>query len=105
MIKKIRYGKKEFIKTFIGIVLILFVVRLIFPSLTHDKFVNTRASQPAVAQTDTVIQHAIKADSLLEAVHAFAQTAHQLGYFLSSEEQQDNQGNEDHFARAKVSNE
>ena len=73
MIKKIRYGKKEFTKTFIGIVLILFVVRLIFPSLTHDKFVNTRASQPAVAQTDTVIQHAIKADSLLEAVHELPQ--------------------------------
>jgi len=69
MIKKFRYGKKEFIKTFIGIVLILFVSRLLFPSLTRNKFINLQASQPSVTQTDSIIQHAFMADSLLEAAH------------------------------------
>ncbi len=68
MNKKFHYGKKEYVQTFIAVVLVLFVIRLIFPSVLQP-ILKTAAPPAVTALQDSVTVHAVRMDSLLESPH------------------------------------
>lgn len=66
---KIQYGKKEFVKTFAGIVLVLFIIRIFFPSVINPLTKVEPAKPVPSDHGDQIMAHVIKADSLLEGRH------------------------------------
>lgn len=68
--EKKHFGKKAFVKTFFGIVLILFFVKTLFPSLLlphADK--EAEVLSPSTLQLDSIALHARYVDSLMSQPH------------------------------------
>ncbi len=67
-----RIRKKHYTYFFFGIVFILFLVRLIFPSITHPVIsltANTEETKKEKAVVDSITHHGLFTDSLLKAPH------------------------------------
>ncbi len=65
MRKKIQYGKKDYILHFWIVVAVLFVVKCLFPSVTHTLVADSAASAEAEAPLDTVTSHSLYVDSVM----------------------------------------
>ena len=67
---KFHYGKKEYLYTFLIIVFILFLVRLIWPSLLHPGAQTVEGPAKNWVQMDSIARQALVSDSILREVHS-----------------------------------
>lgn len=65
MRKNFHYGKKEYVWSFVAVVIILFFIKCFFPSITRPVVTESLSSPKVETPQDSVTRHALHVDSVL----------------------------------------